>query len=292
MKYEKLIISISSRALFDLTESHAIFENDGIDAYARYQIAHENEPLNPGAAFPLVKKLLALNADHPEPIVEVILLSRNSADTGLRIFNSIEHYGLNMTRAVFTSGRSTYDYVSALDTHLFLSSDPVEVRKALDAGLASAVILPTTPQAMPHPELRIAFDGDAVLFSDESQIIYEREGLDSFNHNEKKEAHHPLNGGPFKNFLAQLSAIQKLYPADAAPIRTALVTARSAPAHERVIRTLRDWQIRIDEALFLGGKDKAIFLKAFGADLYFDDQINYCESAKQHVATGHVPGKL
>jgi 5'-nucleotidase len=286
---ETLTISISSRALFDLTESHEVYERDGIDAYSRYQIAHENEPLKPGAAFPLVKKLLALNADHPVPIVEVILLSRNSADTGLRIFNSIQHYHLDMTRAVFTSGRSTYDYVAALNTHLFLSSDPVEVRKALDSGLAAAVILPTTPQAMPHPELRIAFDGDAVLFSDESQIIYDKEGLDSFNDNEKREAHHPLDGGPFKSFLAQLSAIQKLYPADAAPIRTALVTARSAPAHERVIRTLREWNIRIDEALFLGGKDKAVFLKAFGADLYFDDQIKYCDSAKEYVATGHVP---
>lgn len=288
---ETLIISISSRALFDLTESHEVYEKEGIEAYSKYQISHENEPLKPGAAFQLVKKLLALNADHKTPIVEVILLSRNSADTGLRIFNTIAHYGLDMTRAVFTSGRSTYDYVAALNTHLFLSSDPVEVRKALDAGLAAAVIFPTTPQVIPHPELRIAFDGDAVIFSDESQMIYEREGLDSFNDNEKREAHHPLDGGPFKNFLAQLAAIQKLYPADTPPIRTALVTARSAPAHERVIRTLREWGIRIDEALFLGGKDKAIFLKAFGADLYFDDQITYCESAKEHVPTGHVPSR-
>jgi 5'-nucleotidase len=189
MPTETLIISISSRALFDLNESHEVYEKEGIEAYSQYQISRENEPLKPGAAFPLVKKLLALNADHKVPIVEVILLSRNSADTGLRIFNSIQHYGLDMTRAVFTSGRSTYDYVAALNTHLFLSSDPVEVRKALDTGLAAAVILPTTPQVMPHPELRIAFDGDAVLFSDQSQQIYDREGLDSFNDNEKKEAH-------------------------------------------------------------------------------------------------------
>jgi 5'-nucleotidase len=289
MTTETLIISISSRALFDLTDSHEVYETQGIEAYSKYQISRENEPLKPGAAFPLVKKLLDLNKDHATPIVEVILLSRNSADTGLRIFNSIQHYELNMTRAVFTSGRSTYDYVSALNTHLFLSSDPIEVRKALDTGLAAAVILPTTPQAMPHPELRIAFDGDAVIFSDASQKIYDAQGLDSFNANEVKEAHHPLDGGPFKSFLAQLSAIQSLYPAESSKIRTALVTARSAPAHERVIRTLRDWNIRIDEALFLGGKDKAVFLKAFGADLYFDDQIKYCESAKNFVATGHVP---
>jgi 5'-nucleotidase len=284
-----LTISISSRALFDLTDSHHVFETQGIEAYAQYQIARENEPLAPGAAFPLVKKLLALNHDHKAPIVEVILLSRNSADTGLRIFNSIQHYGLDMTRAVFTGGRSTYDYVSALNTHLFLSSDPVEVRKALDAKLAAATILPTAPQAMPHTELRIAFDGDAVLFDSASQRIYDTHGLDSFNDHEKQAAHCPLDGGPFKNFLAQLAEIQSLYPADASPIRTALVTARSAPAHERVIRTLRDWHIRIDEALFLGGKDKAAFLKAFGADLYFDDQMKYCDSAKHVVATGHVP---
>ncbi len=285
----KLVVSISSRALFDLDESHQVYEQEGIEAYSSYQIQHENEPLKPGSAFRMIKKLLALNQDHEQPLVEIILLSRNSADTGLRIFNSIQHYDLKMTRAVFTSGRSPFDYVQAFNTHLFLSADPADVRKALDVKLAAAAILPSITQTNEHPELRIAFDGDAVIFSDESERIYQEQSLEAFNANEIKEAQKPLSAGPFKNFLETLSAIHQLYPAEKSPIRTALVTARSAPAHERVIRTLRAWDIRIDEALFLGGLDKGEFLRAFGADIFFDDQQAHCDSARAHVATGHVP---
>lgn len=290
---EKLVVAISSRALFDLDESHAVFENEGIEAYCRYQIEREEIPLEPGVAFGLVKKLLALNGRDPaNPRVEVILLSRNSADTGLRIFNSVKHHDLNIGQAAFTRGESTHPYISAFGAHLFLSSEPGDVRKALEAGFAAATILPSAAaQAMEaNPsQLRIAFDGDAVLFSDESERIYKREGLDAFQSNELLAAKQPLPGGPFKNFLALLHRIQLDYPAEAAPIRTALITARGAPAHERVIRTLRAWNIRIDEALFLGGKDKGEFLKAFGADIFFDDQQKHCDSARQHVATGHVP---
>jgi 5'-nucleotidase len=285
----KLVVSISSRALFNLDESHQIYEQEGVDAYANYQIAHENDILEPGPAFPMAKKLLRLNEDHEQPLVEIVLLSRNSADTGLRIFNAIQHYDLKMTRAAFTSGRSPFDYVKAFNTHLFLSADPLDVRKALDENLAAAAILPSTSRADEHPELRIAFDGDAVIFSDESERIYQEQSLEAFNANEIKEAKKPMSGGPFKNFLETLSAIHRLYPAETSPIRTALVTARSAPAHERVIRTLRAWDIRIDEALFLGGLGKGEFLKAFGADIFFDDQQVHCDSARAHVATGHVP---
>lgn len=285
---ETLTISISSRALFDLTESHRVYEEQGIDAYAQYQIAHEDEPLNPGPAFNMVKKLLAINQGKPQPIVEIILLSRNSADTGLRIFNSIEHYGLDMIRAAFTSGRSPHDYAQAFHSHLFLSADPQDVRKALDEGMASAMLLPSTIQHVVQDELRIAFDGDSVIFSDDSERIYQEQSLEAFNEHEVNAAKEPLLGGPFKDFLQRLADIQGLFPADASPIRTALVTARSAPAHERVIRTLRAWNIRIDEALFLGGKDKGEFLKAFGADIFFDDHQKHCESARAHVATGHV----
>ncbi|HXU92485.1 MAG TPA: 5'-nucleotidase, partial [Gallionella sp.] len=225
------------------------------------------------------------------PRVEVILLSRNSADTGLRIFNSIQHHGLNIGRAAFTRGESTHPYISAFGAHLFLSAEPDDVRKALEAGFAAATILPSEAAVIEgHPsQLRIAFDGDAVLFSDESERIYKQEGLGAFEANEVEAAKQPLPGGPFKNFLAMLHQIQLDYPADSSPIRTALITARGAPAHERVIRTLRAWNIRIDEALFLGGKDKGEFLKAFRADIFFDDQQKHCESARQHVATGHVP---
>lgn len=286
-------IAISSRALFDLDESHAVYENEGVEAYCQYQIEREDIPLLPGVAFRLVKKLLALNTgDIAHPRVEVILISRNSADTGLRIFNSIKHHGLDITRAAFTQDQSTHAYLSAFGAELFLSAEPSDVSKALDAGFAAATILPTSSSAHSasnYDQLRIAFDGDAVLFSDQSERIYKMEGLDAFQDNEEREAKHALPGGPFKNFLAALHQIQLDYPPEASPIRTALITARGAPAHERVIRTLRSWNIRIDEALFLGGRDKGNFLKAFGADIFFDDQRKHCDSARQHVATGHVP---
>lgn len=287
----KLVVAISSRALFDLEESNRVFEEQGVEAYYEYQRKRENEVLEPGIAFSLVKKLLKLNAPAPaQSRVEIILLSRNTADTGLRIMNSIEHHRLDISRAAFTGGENTYPYVPAFDAHLFLSANPLDVRKALDAGHAAATILPSNVKNVgASEELRIAFDGDAVLFSDEAERIYKQEGLDAFTASEVSAAREPLSGGPFKNFLAALHRIQSEYPADRAPIRTALVTARSAPAHERVVRTLRAWNIRIDEALFLGGLDKGPFLKAFGADIFFDDQRGHCESASKHVATGHVP---
>jgi 5'-nucleotidase len=288
----RLVVAISSRALFDLDESNTVFEQKGVDAYAKYQIDHENEILKPGVAFPLVKKLLHLNQQ--EPLVEVILLSRNSADTGLRIFNSIQHYQLDIIRAAFTNGESRYPYVTAFGAHLFLSANPDDVKNALEAGCAAATILPSTSTTTNSPthesqELRIAFDGDAVLFSDEAERIYQESGLQVFAETEQLAAHQPLSGGPFKPFLSALHQLQKRFPPNQCPIRTALVTARSAPAHERVIRTLRAWGIRIDEALFLGGLAKGEFLHAFGADLFFDDQQGHCDSARQHVATGHVP---
>ncbi len=290
---EKLVIAISSRALFDLAESHAVFESEGVNAYCDYQTSREEEPLAPGIAFNMVKKLLALNNRNPkEPNVEVILLSRNSADTGLRVFNSIKHHGMNISRAAFTRGKSTFPYASAFGAHLFLSADVDDVRESLDSGLAAATILPSNIRTSTDDVLRIAFDGDAVIFSDEAERVFQEQGLEAFTENETKAAKTPLSGGPFKNFLAMLHHIQADYPAEESPIRTALVTARSAPAHERVIRTLRDWNIRIDEAIFLGGLDKGPFLKAFDADIFFDDQSKHCDSARQHVATGHVPSGI
>ncbi len=288
----RLVVAISSRALFDLSDSHRVFETEGVDAYCRYQIAHEDEVLEPGVAFPMARKLLALNerlGDRGE--VELILLSRNSSDTGLRIFNSIRHYGLDITRAAFTSGSSPYRYVSAFGAHLFLSADPNDVRKALEAGCAAATILPLRrPSAEDEAQqLRIAFDGDAVLFSDEAERVYRSHGLEIFNASESAAAREPLRDGPFKGFLVALHAIQCLFPIADSPLRTALITARGAPSHERIIRTLRAWGIRIDESLFLGGIEKGRFLKAFNADLFFDDQLAHCDSASGLVATGHVP---
>lgn len=286
-----LVIGISSRALFDLDESHKVFEKNGVEAYCQYQIQNEDTPLSPGVAFTLVRKLLSLNQGRvtSSPRVEVVLISRNSADTGLRVFNSIQHHNLDITRAVFTKGESPFRYVPAFGIDLFLSADTSDVMAALDNNFAAATILPS---CLPHQEegqLRIAFDGDAVLFSDEPERIYKTKGLDAFNESEVQSAKQPLLGGPFKNFLEKLHKIQSEYSPDHCPIRTALVTARGAPAHERVIRTLRHWGIRIDEALFLAGKDKGQFLEAFGADIFFDDQRKHCDSARQHVPTGHVP---
>jgi 5'-nucleotidase len=286
-----LVVAVSSRALFDLEESDRVFLQQGVEAYARYQIAHEEEPLRPGAGYALVRKLLRLNTDPERPRVEVILLSRNSADTGLRVFNSIRHYGLGITRAVFTGGGSTARYVDLFNADLFLSANPEDVRRTLDEGVAAATILPALPgRADDDGPLRLAFDADAVIFSDEAEREYRAGGLERFNASEANRAREPLSGGPFKSFLSALSRLQAEFPSAHPPLRTALITARAAPTHERVIRTLREWGIRIDESLFLGGRDKGPFLRAFGADFYFDDQTAWCERARAHdVPSGHVP---
>ena len=222
--------------------------------------------------------------------VEVILLSRNSSDTGLRVFNSIAHYQLPITRAAFCSGQSPYRYAKAYGCQLLLSTNADDVRMALDSGIAAAMILPSNQrQGEQESQVRIAFDGDAVVFSDESERIYKQQGLEAFVEHEQRKAHQPMKDGPFRGFLSALHQLQKCFDDDSCPIRTALVTARSAPAHERVVRTLRSWGVRIDEALFLGGMPKGEFLKMFGADIFFDDQHDHCQSAREYVATAHVP---
>lgn len=291
--FEKtLVIAISSRTLFDMSQSHEVFETKGIDAYCKYQIRHETEKLEPGIAFPMVRKFLDLNRNIGKnaPHVEIVLVSRNSADTGLRIFNSIQHYELDITRAAFTGGSTAYPYVEAFGADLFLSADQSDVRKALEAGHAAATILPSRADQSDVGQLKIAFDGDAVIFSDEAEQIFQEKGLDEFTENEKQAANNPLPGGPFRKFLAALHQIQQNH--DESPIRTALITTRSAPCHERVIKTLRAWDVRVDESYFLGGMDKAEFLKTFGADIFFDDQFDNCESASKYVPTGHVPSGI
>jgi len=292
---KKLVIAISSRALFDLEDSHRVYTEKGVKAYCEYQIKHENQLLEPGVAFPLVKKLLNLNQlGKQRERVEVILLSRNSADTGLRVFNSIQEHNLPITRAAFTGGKSPFEYVELFGADLFLSSDPNDVAVTLEAGFAAATILPSSSNdkcvsTEENQQLKIAFDGDAVLFSDEAERVFKKQGLDAFTESELKAANDPLRGGPFKNLLSALQTLQNEFDSSESPIRTALVTARAAPTHERVIRTLRDWNIRIDEALFLGGMKKGEFLCKFGADIFFDDHRGHCDSARQHVPTGHVP---
>lgn len=285
-----LVVAISSRALFDLNDSHQVFIEQGLDAFQEYQIAHEDTPLSPGVAFPLVKKLLSLNQRAANTQhVEVILLSRNSSDTGLRVFNSIDHYGLPITRAAFAGGASPDRYMAAFGAHLFLSTDHHDVQRVLDQGFAAATILSGGPQRDTGDVLRIAFDGDAVLFADDAERIFQSDGLSAFTASERDAAMQPLPGGPFKPFLTMLHQLQQAFPAEACPIRTALVTARAAPAHERVVRTLRAWNIRIDESLFLGGLPKGEFLNAFEADVFFDDQRGHCADAASHTTSGHVP---
>ncbi|GAB5449749.1 MAG: 5'-nucleotidase [Halioglobus sp.] len=286
---DKLVIAISSRALFDLDESHKVYEQQGLDAYSEYQVTREEEPLQPGEAFPLVQKLLRLNRRLGDAHVEVVLLSRNSADTGLRVFNSIQHYDLDISRAAFCGGESPWRYINAFNCHLFLSNEAEDVRNALQCGVAAATLMSSRGSGTENDQLRFAFDGDAVIFSDEAERIYKEDGLDAFTASERAAAKEPLRGGPFKPFLSALHKLQQAFPPSEAPIRTALVTARSAPAHERVIRTLRAWNIRIDESIFLGGLNKTEFLKAYEADVFFDDQQVHCESAGPHIATGHVP---
>jgi len=289
-----LVVAITTRALFHMEDSHALFEREGIDAFAEHQRRHEDDVLHPGIAFPLVRKLLALNRGVPAdaPRAEVILLSRNSSDTGLRVFNSIQHHGLDIRRATFTSGAPVWPYIRPFGAQLFLSANPESVRAALEAGIAAATILPAqAPEADPaRDQLRIAFDGDAVIFGDESERVSREHGVEAFGLHERERAREPLSGGPFRGFLSALHDLQAAFPpGEDAPIRTALVTARSAPAHERVIRTLREWGVRLDEALFLGGRDKGPFLQAFGADIFFDDSPHNIDSARRHVAAGHVP---
>ena len=286
----RLVVAISSSALFDLEESDKVYREDGVESYAHYQMSHEEEPLGPGDAFQLVKKLLGINVLlQQKERVEVILLSRNTADTGLRIFNSIQYYGLPIRRAAFTGGGSPYKYMRPFGCQLFLSTNKQDVIDALDEGIAAASIIGGPSLHSENEELRFAFDGDAVLFSDESERVFQEHGIDKFIESELGLANKPLSEGPFKSFLSALQVLQTEFDSQDCPIRTALVTARSAPAHERVIKTLRSWGIRLNESLFLGGMQKSEFLAAYKADVFFDDQAEHCILARDFVTTGHVP---
>ncbi len=287
----KLVVAISSRALFDFEEENRVFDAQGERAYIDLQYARLEVPAKEGVAFRLVQKLLAFNSGDTQR-VEVVILSKNDPVSGLRIFRSAERAGLKIERGVFTRGRSPYRYLDALRANLFLSANEQDVMGALDARFPAARVLPESAQAGGRhaEEVRIAFDGDAVLFSDEAERVFQRDGLDAFTRHETVHALKPLPPGPFKPLLEALHRLQAAAGTDVPMrIRTALVTARSAPAHERAVRTLVDWNIAVDEALFLGGLDKGEFLKAFQPDFYFDDQRGHVESARQHVATGHVP---
>ncbi len=293
-KTESLRIGISTRALFDLEEEHRVFEEQGVHAYAGMQLEREDTIIGKGTGFEVVERLLALNKAGVSPYVEVILLSQNSPDLSLRAFKSINHYGLSIKTGSFTSGRSLAAYVPAWNIDLFLSNADADVEGAVSGG-AAAARLGVVPREREdhHPgEVRVAFDGDAVVFGPESDAIYKEKGLDAFLAHEAANASNPLARGPFGNFLSKLSVLREIYldANNVSRVRIALVTARNAPAHERVIRTLRTWGTPADEAHFVGSRDKAPILKAFGAHIFFDDQEKHVLGASAVVPAGHVPG--
>jgi 5'-nucleotidase len=284
----KLVVAISSRALFDFEEENNLFEQSDDRAYMKLQLEKLDVPAKPGVAFSMVRKLLAFN-DAQAQRVEVAILSRNDPVSGMRVFRSAQHYGLPIVRGSFTRGQSPWRYLKPLRANLFLSANPQDVRAALSEGFAAATVATHSARAADrHPnEVRIAFDGDAVLFDDEAERVYQSSGLSAFQQHEQDKALTPLSAGPFKPLLAALHRLQQ----EGTPsmrIRTALVTARSAPAHERAIRTLMNWNIEVDEAMFLGGLEKGEFLREFEPDFFFDDQVGHVNSAAEHVPAGHV----
>lgn len=273
---DKLVVAVSSRALFDLEAENKIFEEMGLDGYYEYQLQNENTPLSKGTGYRLVENLLKINSHFPvnEKQVEVIILSKNNAATSLRITNAIKECNLDISRSGWTSGNDLSNYLKAFKVDLFLSANDTDVVNAIKNGVAAAKILPSHESVHNSlgDQVRIAFDGDAVLFSEESELVYKEHGLEAFIEHEKSNMHNPMEQGPFAKFLFTISKIQDKFKDKVSPIRTALVTARGAPTHERVIKTLNAWGVRIDEAFFLGGTDKYEVLEAFGADIFFDDQ--------------------
>ncbi len=287
-----LVIGISARSLFNLEDENTIFEKKGIEAYTKFQLEHEDDLLKPGTAFPLIKALLRLNSLQPQRLVEVIVMSKNSPDTGLRVFNSIRNYDLDITRAAFSSGAALTHYLASFKVDLYLSKSEVNVQACIDAGFAAALIYDPPDNFSPETnQIRIAFDADAVIFSGESEQIYKEQGVAAFIEHEKENAYKPLQEGPFAKLLKTLSYIQSHLKIDPPPIRIAIVTSRNSPAHERVIRTLRAWNVRVDEAFFLGGISKHSMLQAFKAHIFFDDQHLHLDSAARVVPSARVLSK-
>lgn len=294
---KKLVIAVASSALFDLTESDSVFQARGLKAYKDYQHQHQNEPFEKGVAFPFIKRLLNLNNSFPDsPPVEVILMSKNSPETGLRAFNSIQHYGLNITRAGFTSGQPHFKYLPSFNTALFLSANASDVKDAIDNGYAAGMVLNNTViDDEKDNELRIAFDFDGVIASDESEQIYRSEGLERYRQYESERSSVPLNTGPVIELLKRISLFQQMEirkqehdPSYQRILRTAIVTARNAPVHERMINTLHAWDIDIEEAFFLGGIDKSRILNVMKPHIYFDDQIVHLDHLDK-VPAVHIP---
>ena len=289
---DKLVIAISSRALFNLEEENAIFDQEGLESYYKHQLENLDNPLAKGSGFRFVQNLLSINTKFDNKLIEVIILSRNNAATGLRIGRSIEHYDLEIERTGWTAGTPVSRYLDAFKVDLFLSAHAPDVEDAVNSGVAAATILPHTPITTEESDMvKIAFDGDAVIFGDESEKVYQEEGLEAFIAHERENAKNPLSQGPFFKFLKTISEIQDKFPMEGSPIRTALVTARNFSTHERVLGTLEGWGVRVDEAFFQGGVQKYEVIKAFGADIFFDDQDTHLEDTSKETPSAKVPYK-
>jgi 5'-nucleotidase len=296
---KKLVIAVASSALFDLSDSDKVYREKGVDAYRKYQRRKENSTFEPGVAFPLVRRLLSLNVgfDPIDAPVEVVLLSRNDPDTGLRVVNSIEKHGLKMSRAVFVSGGNPFQYMNALNASLFLSANAADVRRAVDDGLPAGRVFPTEfADSDEDAELRVAFDFDGVVADDSSEAVYKKKGLGAFQKAEVLHALEPVREGPLARFFREISRLQRLErekkkkdPNYAPRLRTAIVTARDAPAHKRVVSTLRSWGIEVDEVFFLGGIAKKRVLEVFRPHIFFDDQMQHIEGVAGSTPSVHVP---
>lgn len=301
MAYEiadRLVIGIASSALFALADADAVFVRDGEDAYRRYQEEHLDDPLAPGAAFPFIQRLLSLNdlGTADDPLVEVIVLSRNDPDTGLRVMRSIAHHKLGISRAIFTQGQSPYRYMPALNMSLFLSANEQDVRMAVAQGRPAGQVLDSAYTEDDTDELRIAFDFDGVLADDESEQVMQERGLHDFHQYEIANVVTPLNPGPLRDFLVSINKIQrreaerrKVDGGYAHRVRVSIVTARSAPAHERALASLKAWGVTVNDAFFLGGIDKGAVMKVLRPHIFFDDQKAHLRSTAQSVPSVHVP---
>jgi 5'-nucleotidase len=294
---EKLVIATASSALFDLSESDRIFREEGLEAYRKYQRKHEEDVLEPGVAFPLIDRLLDLqlgeDGEHP---VEVVLLSRNDPDTGLRVFHSIQAHDLRIQRAAFTSGENPFRYMDAFNACLFLSADEDSVYQAIERGLPAGLVHPTQFEDDDHNELRIAFDFDGVIVDDSAEAVHQEEGLNAFHESERANAEEALSEGPLQPFFQKLAMLQEAEIKRSGPesgyeprLRIGIVTARGAPAHERVVTTLREMGIHVDESFFLGGVDKSRVLEEFRPHIFFDDQETHIEDTKEITPSVHVP---
>lgn len=295
---KKLVIAVSSSALFDLTQSHSVFVEQGPKAYKAFQEKHLDKVLEKGVAFPFIKRFLQINQRFSDELpVEVVLLSRNSAATGKRVFRSIAHYGLDISRAAFMEGKSPYEYIPAFNASLFLSANEEDVQKAIDAGYPSGAVLPSDKvKDDGHQELRIAFDFDGVIADDEAEVVFKTGSLDEFHQHESKKLSIPHKPGPLADLFKKLSSLQKLEDAKVEKDRdyqriltTAIVTARNAPSHERVITTLESWGVSANEVFFLGGMNKARILSTLNPHMFFDDQKNHLQSKASDIAMVHIP---